>query len=73
MPLGEKQPYCVICKEDFPVVADARHSSWRMGEMRPLSYAPKRLRQKHSTEWEHVDYLCGNCYFDYLDATEEAS
>jgi hypothetical protein len=56
--------FCVACKEEFPVSAEP--AGWAMGQLRPLAKAPQRLRDRHWTERGRA-YLCGNCYFDYMD------
>lgn len=61
------QPFCCRCKEDFPIAEEP--AGWRMGIMRLLSKAPKRIRDQFR-EWLDDDmghYLCGNCYFDLTD------
>jgi hypothetical protein len=63
-------PFCVRCKEDFPVADEP--ATWRMGQLRPLRKAPKRIRERFR-EWLSEDainphpMLCGNCYFDLTD------
>lgn len=61
------EAFCFRCKEDFDVASEP--ASWRMGEMRELKKAPKRIRERFR-EWLDHDkgrYLCGNCYFDLTD------
>jgi len=62
-------PFCCRCKAEFRIATEP--ASWRMGEMRKLKKAPKRIQGKYQ-EWlkseTHGDgYLCGNCYFDLTD------
>lgn len=62
----EDSPFCCKCREDFPVSKDI---SWRMGEMRHLSKAPKYMRDQLK-DWENHPtgrYLCGSCYYDLED------
>ena len=64
----EEEPFCLRCKENFPVATEP--TSWRMGEMRELKKAPKKIRDQFRDwldEEIHVAYLCGNCYFDLTD------
>ena len=64
------EPFCCRCKEDFPV-EDAEPAIWRMGVMRELRRAPKRIREQFrewlDSELHGKGYLCGNCYFDLTD------
>ena len=59
---------CCRCNEDFPLATEP--ASWRMGELRRLSKAPKKVREPlvgSSTGAADEEYLCGNCYFDLTD------
>lgn len=62
------EKFCCRCKEDFPI---EELSPWQMGIMRPLYFAPKKIKEMFS-EWLNSEihgegYLCGNCYFDLTD------
>lgn len=63
------EPFCCNCKEDFPIATEP--ATWRMGSMRELKKAPKKIRQRFSSwlksELHGKGYLCGNCYFDLTD------
>lgn len=64
----QARPFCCRCKEDFPVGV---HERWMMGEMRPLSRAPRKIQNQFrdflDSEIHGKGYLCGNCYFDLTD------
>ena len=67
------RPFCVRCKEEFPVADDleAGKKAWRMGTLNRLKFAPKRIRDGFR-DWRAGDihgepWLCGNCYFDLED------
>lgn len=66
----DERPFCCRCKEDFPVAADL-DAPWRMGQMRPLSKAPSKIKRDFrewlNSEIHGVGYLCGNCFFDLTD------
>ena len=65
------RPFCVRCKEEFPVVDDLEvggKKAWRMGTLNKLKFAPKRIRDGFR-DWSAGDihgepWLCGACYFD---------
>lgn len=65
--------FCCRCKEDFGVtekgLRDGFRAKWRMGELRELKDAPKKIRDQFRDWLDHPDghYLCGNCYFDLTD------
>ena len=66
-------PFCCRCKEPFPVddFPNGRFESWKMGVLRKLKFAPKKIRVQFK-EWLKSEihgegYLCGNCYFDLTD------
>lgn len=66
------KPLCIRCLEDFPVAKEP--ARWAMGEMRPVSKLPKRLRNKVNpdpADMRGTPHLCGNCYFDLLDEEDE--
>lgn len=59
--------FCCRCKEDFELAQEP--ATWRMGFLRKLEQAPRRIKD-HFHEWlghETGAYLCGNCYFDLTD------
>ena len=67
------RPFCVRCKEEFPVVDDteAGKQAWRMGQLNRLRFAGKRIRDGFR-DWSAGDihgepWLCGACYFDIND------
>ena len=62
--------WCCNCKEDFPVAAGEPYG---MGALKPLSEAPPGIARqfKHWADDDEGAYLCGNCYFDILDAADE--
>ena len=69
-PTGSR-PFCVRCKEEFPVVDEDGRKAWKMGQLNRLKYATKRIRDGFS-DWTEGDvhgepWLCGNCYFDIMD------
>jgi len=74
----ENNESCVRCHEDFPIAVEP--AIWKMGQMRPLSKAPKKVRDRVSgfgfldnldDDIRGKPHLCGNCYFDILDALDE--
>lgn len=70
--MNENKPFCCRCKEYFPVMQfNSKSEPWRMGEMKSLKFAPKKIRVQFM-EWLKSEihgegYLCGNCYFDLTD------
>lgn len=70
--MEDNKPLCIRCLEDFPVAQEP--ARWEMGEMRPVSKLPKRLRDKvqpDQMDTRGKSYLCGNCYFDLLDEEDD--
>lgn len=65
--MANSDPFCCRCKEDFEVAAEP--ATWRMGLMRELKKAPKKIRVQFQEWLDHDEghYLCGNCYFDLTD------
>ena len=66
--MDDDKALCFRCYEDMPVAEEP--AAWRMGELRPLSKAPKRVRD--AVRYDKGDIrgepmLCGNCYFDLTD------
>lgn len=61
------EKFCCRCAEDFPLASEP--ASWRMGFLRELKKAPKRIRDQFREWLDHDEgkYLCGNCYFDLTD------
>ncbi len=70
-PTVERDLFCCRCKDDFPLAKEP--TQWHMGEMRLLSKAPKKIRDQFREWLQHDEgkYLCGNCYFDLFDLTDE--
>ena len=69
----DERPFCCRCSEDFRVGVD--DGIFRMGELQKLKRAPRSIRMQFR-EWLNSDfhgegYLCGNCYFDLTDETDE--
>lgn len=66
---GER-PFCCRCKEEFSV-AKKEPTLWRMGELRKLKYAPRKIKDLFrswlNSELHGEGYLCGSCYFDLTD------
>lgn len=60
-------PFCSRCQEDFPVAVEP--SRWRMGFLRRIDKAPKRIQRQFTRdkEFDEGNYLCGNCFFDLTD------
>ncbi len=68
----EETAVCCRCQEDFPVAKEP--STWQMGKMRPLKFAPKYVRDRYGSflaEELRKAYLCGNCYFDLKDDQDD--
>lgn len=68
-PVG--RPFCVRCKEEFPIGDDPGKGKWEMGTLTKLKFARKRVRDAYK-EWKDGDlhgepWMCGSCYFDIDD------
>lgn len=60
----EEYPTCCRCFEDFPTATEP--VSWRMGVLRRLSRASKKVRMQVGYARRGA-YLCGNCWFNLTD------
>ena len=67
-----ERPFCVRCKDEFPIADEPSKKAWAMGVMNKVQFAPKRVRDAY-LEWSDGDlhgepWMCGSCYFDIVDS-----